>query len=397
MNNEYIQNYFYSPIREKLRAHIPNIEEKLYLISFALALFANFITGTMLGLDNMIVQIIYLIAIFLVISKTVIFDTNSSKDIYLYVSFMIVTYLIGRNANDYQLYYYMYFILGAKGVDYKKILKIFLVTISLLLVIINVIGLAGIIPNIEIGRANSPELRYALGMIYPTDFAARVFYLMLIFTTLRKFRVNLPEYISLVAIMLYIFFVTDTKLDAILMALMLMCILFRKYIYLTLQKCNSKLISSLMIAFIFFNILLAYIYTPTIGILQKINDLLTGRLYYGNVAFKKYNVTLFGQFVEQNGFGGLPKKIIEYFYIDSSYVRILMMFGMLIFFATIIMLVMLVNKYMNNKQYALLLMLFFVVLSSAIDQHFVEMSFNPILLSLFANNKFFKEQKLEEE
>ena len=52
-----------------------------------------------------------------------------------------------------------------------------------------------------------------------------------------------------------------------------------------------------------------------------------------------------------------------------------------------------VRKFSTNRQYSLLLALLFIVLSSAIDQHLIELSFNFIFLASFTNNNYFIEYK----
>lgn len=54
-------------------------------------------------------------------------------------------------------------------------------------------------------RTGNAGIRLSLGSVYPTDLAARIFYISLAYVTLKKFKLKLPEYISLLAICVYIF------------------------------------------------------------------------------------------------------------------------------------------------------------------------------------------------
>ena len=96
-------------------------------------------------------------------------------------------------------------------------------------------------------------------------------------------------------------------------------------------------------------ILLTYLYTANSRILNIINSALSGRLNYGHTAFKKYNVTMFGQFIKERANGGIHKEKFNYFFIDVSYLRVLMFGGVVAFVALVIMLIYLANKFMNDK------------------------------------------------
>ena len=85
--------------------------------------------------------------------------------------------------------------------------------------------------------------------------------------------------------------------------------------------------------------------------------------------------------------------ITNYFYIDSSLVRTLLMQGIIAYIFIIWLILRNVRKFSTNRQYSLLLALLFIVLSSAIDQHLIELSFNFIFLASFTNNNYFIEHK----
>ena len=66
-----------------------------------------------------------------------------------------------------------------------------------------------------------------------------------------------------------------------------------------------------------------------------------------------------------------------------------MMSGLVSFVIVIGLLAYLTYYFVKNKFYPLLIALFLVFLSSFIDQHLLEISYNILLLSLFANCSYF--------
>ena len=75
------------------------------------------------------------------------------------------------------------------------------------------------------------------------------------------------------------------------------------------------------------------------------NELLSGRLSIGKMMIERYGISLFGQ--EVNDYGTtIPgtAKYDEYNFIDSSYLRILLKYGLLVFIILCIM-----NVYVNKR------------------------------------------------
>ena len=139
-------------------------------------------------------------------------------------------------------------------------------------------------------------------------------------------------------------------------------------------------------------IVLTYLYTTNSKIFSIMDRVLSGRLKYGHMAFKDYNVTMFGQFIKEHANGGIHKEKFNYFFIDVSYLRVLMFGGIVAFVFLVIMLIYSVNKFMNDKTICLLVALLFAALSSLIDQHLMELSYNIIFIAMLTNNDYFKDK-----
>ena len=75
-----------------------------------------------------------------------------------------------------------------------------------------------------------------------------------------------------------------------------------------------------------------YFYDPTNNIYSKIDSMLSGRLTFGSMALQRYSVNLFGTKIKEHGYGNNMKLfhqgINSYFFIDSSYMRLLIIFGL---------------------------------------------------------------------
>ncbi len=344
-------------------------------------------------IDTSLLYGIWLSACFVALIKVGLFNIyHSWKDMGLVVGIGLIIWVSCLNTNSWDMIYYYVMIIAAQDMKFKNIVKIFLVTLVVMLIFTFISAKLGIIVGMTNMRDGSTDLRYALGTVYPTDLAARLFYIELFYIVLRKFKLTLPEYVIWMTVIAFGYIVTNTRLDAILMVMILLTVLLKKQVINFLEKLKFTGISVISAAIISFIIGITYLYKPHNFLLDKIDHLLSGRLRFGHIAFERFNVPFFGQVVPQVGNGGLHKHTYEYFYIDCSYIRVLMMNGLFSFLILMIVLFWMIHYFLDAKAYTLLLALLFVLLSSVIDQHLLEISFDCILLTLFSNITYFKER-----
>jgi hypothetical protein len=373
----------------------PKVGKYLFYVALVLYLLAQFSTGTMLYesylYDNFAYQVIYC-AIALVLVKIFVFDGFSDfKEMMLYVAIGLLILVGCNNAIYYDIIYYYIFMVGARNIEFDGIVKIFLVTIGAGLVVTVLAAKLGLIMGLTIGRSDSPVIRYALGTVYATDLAARTFYLQLMYVLWRKFKLTVPEYIAGFAFTIMIYIITDTRVDFALMIATLLLSLGYKYVINVLEFLKFRILTLIGLVAIFGMIGLTYIYTSKIGILRILDKILSTRLQNGHGAFTDYNVTLFGQIIPQHGNGGLQTHPFHYFFIDCTFVRILMMNGLIVFILLIGALCYMLNRFMENKAYTLIVAMILIVISSLIDHHMPELAFNVVFLAMFANIDYFKD------
>lgn len=374
------------------------IASNLFFLSLIVFLISNFLFGTMLnkylpnGLTFKLTELSGMLAIFKILIFDMLPEREKWKNHLILILLGLIIWQACSMAFNYNIFYYYLMVIGAKNVKGKNILQVFFVSILASTAFVVLCAKLGIIPGLAFGRGGSSVLRYALGMVYPSDLAARIFYLMLVYVVYKRFKLDLPEYISLGAILVFAYVVTDTRLDSLLMGLLLLgCILYRylKKAFTFLGALWIGLISNGVICLM---ILMSYFYNSHIKILELLNKALSGRLHYGRMAFDKYNVELFGQYVPQIGYGGSDRVPKEYFYLDSSFMRLLMMNGVLSFVLLMILLMIVFHKFMRQRSYSLVMFVLFVIMSSLIDQHLFEISYNVAFLLLLSDNTYFSER-----
>lgn len=388
----------YQIVNEKLlfiRKKWQFIGENFYLLALIIYILSQFLPGTMFPslLPSDLLYRTTQVSGFLVILKMGLFDFEIKdgkwKNWLIYILLGLILWKSCADAYQYNLYYYYLFVLGAQNIDYKKLLKVFLITMSLLVVVTIIAAKLHIIPGLTMGRFGTPTIRYALGMIYPSDLAARAFYLMLAYCVFKRFSFNVAEYVGCFAWTLFIYFITDTKLDLILMLLVILAVMIYPYLITVFEFLGAKIVVAGTLFVTGVSVLMAYFYNSANPIFNLLDRILSGRLKYGHAAFEKYNVTVYGQFIRQNGNGGIHSPILDYFFIDSSYVKHLMMNGLIAFTVIMVIICVLILRNMQVKAYSLVLYTLFMVISSIIDQHMLEISFNFIFIALLADTSYF--------
>jgi hypothetical protein len=368
---------------------------RLFWAAFVILLVTQFSQGTMFILDypsESFPYHLFMVAGVIAAIKVLAFnDFKDWKELLLAITIGLLILAGCQLSNDWNFIYYYLVVLASQKVKFEKIVRIFLIVVTLGILITIIAASFGVIMELTNSRTGDPRVRYALGMVYPTDLAARAFYLQLFYVVYRKFKLSLPELIIGAAFTFIIYAFTDTRLDVILMTLtLIIAVVYEKTINL-IKIIGNKYLSLIGVVSILGIIVLTYLYRASNPLFKILNKLLSGRMEFGHQAFVKYNVTFFGQFVLQNGNGGIHHGAFDYFFIDCSFLRILMMNGFIAFVLILVALYYLSRKFMQGKCYSLEIALLLIVASSLIDQHLIEISFNILFVALFANLSYFKE------
>ena len=100
---------------------------------------------------------------------------------------------------------------------------------------------------------------------------------------------------------------------------------------------------------------------------------------------KTYAYHLFGQHVEEMGNGRSIETRENYFFIDDSYLRMALIYGIVILVVVLFMMIVIANRAIYNRRAALYLAMLVIAVHCFMEQHILEMAFNPFLLGMFAD------------
>lgn len=374
----------YSIKIKKFKEKHPTFASALYLVALALFIIASMIKNSQMIsiISQKEIFILEVIATFMVTCKIILLDDYNWKELTIFFLLEFYLYMSAYIAANVDIFYFSFFIIGARNVKAEYILKLFIWVNIIFMVLAAILALTGVIWNFSNTRGiYSPIYRYALGMAYPTDYAARGFALLLAYAVLKKFSLRLPEYISFIAVIFWFYLITRTRIDLLLSLLLIVLLVAYPQIKQLFKKTNIKTVNIIMLAYMFLIYLIGFLYTcfPSNKILSMINGALSGRLTHEQTLFQHIPINFTGRYIYQPGGGGG-------FFIDASFFRILWMYGIPMLLIAIVLFFMLNNRFLKNLNYLpieLAFIIFFI--SAGIDQHFLDASFNFVPLLLFAD------------
>ena len=371
--------------------------EHIFIIALTTSLIISFIINTtfMPFIEVKHLNWVNYLMIGMLIVKVYIFDNFNLKQYLIITIILLLSFISWRKTNYSNVMVLITFILGAKDIDFRKIVKCYFNTNLTLLLLTIIYSLTGIIQNLIFFR--DEIRRFSLGIDYPTDLAAYVFFLILAYCYLYYSSLNFKKYVSFFLISLITYKITNSRLDLILIILIIPVMMLTKR---SSKNGKSTPVSdyvvdhywSLTIIVPYIYILLNFYFQANDRVFFLLNKLLSGRLEYGNLALKKYGISMLGQKINEYGWGGInglymsKNNISKYFFIDSSYIRLIVIYG--IFLGLVIFLIMVATSIKGglNNNYVLSAIIFLISISSIVDQHMLEISYNIFFLAFLALN-----------
>lgn len=161
----------------------PKNGEKLFLTVFLVHVMFMCLQTTMFRFPGIVFAIEKYLALCLIMLKIIVFDKYNDKML-LFSSVLLVDAFLVAGISSYQeALIFGIVLLGCKGVDFVKILKVYIAGNIAVLLAAFVASRLDIIEDLVYIRDYVVE-RNSFGTIYPTDFAAHIFFCYVHITTL---------------------------------------------------------------------------------------------------------------------------------------------------------------------------------------------------------------------
>ena len=164
--------------------------------------------------DNSMHYLLY-IGLGLILFKMFFLDKQDLKEFAVKILTLGFLVLIWRTSSDFMLLTMGVYILGAKDVQFRRIIKLYFIVGTMTLLFIMVCSLTGVIKNLIYHRIFNSVTRQSFGIIYPTDFAAHVLYLLLAYSYLKFEQLSWGSYACYLVIAWLLITFCDARLSAI--------------------------------------------------------------------------------------------------------------------------------------------------------------------------------------
>ena len=369
---------------------------RIYFLAFTIYFLPNFLMQTTFATDAIshILRLISYIALPLLLYKIFIIDMWSRKELIVLVLILLTGVITWRIAQISDYLFLFPFIFGAKNIDFKLIVKWYLYFNAVFLLSIIAFSLLKVIPNLIYYSVSRPT-RYSLGMVYPSNIAALGLFMALAYCYLRFNHLNFWDYCGIFLIACIGMKLTNTRLDflATILIIPIMIIAQRAY--------RNKRIARHIASFFWLAVPItawivvfgSYFYNSDNYPLRKLNVLSSGRLELGYTAFQRYKPNLFGRSITEYSYAGvyghkyangIGQMSHGYFYIDSSYLRMLLLWGIMAFVIIVIFLTLIALISTVRKTYVLSAIILITSLSLMFEPHVIQLIYNPFLLYLFS-------------
>ncbi|MBP5416636.1 MAG: hypothetical protein J6Y58_03830 [Clostridiales bacterium] len=285
--------------------------------------------------------------------------------------------------------------IAVMNIDFKKVLKVYLLTSLSLLILMTIASATGLISNIVSHRYG--DTRYGLGAFWCTDYSSRIFFLLLIALYLYSAKMKLLHWLGLVASVLLVYHFTVGKMDLICMMLALLLFFTNEMILDSRKSFGIKTkwpriwgklapfftpVSAVLITS------LTLLYSLKSKILLDLNNILSDRLLYGNRAFSEIGITPLGKYVKWIGMGGISDDILPegYNFVDASYLNVLFSFGIIAAIAVIVLQSYI--AYHHRRDTRLVIAIALISIQCILSHHFIDIAYNPFWVVFLAKREY---------
>lgn len=374
--------------------NIEKVLENVYLLFFAVFIMQQFLYTTMFQItwpdhfyeDLKSVLLIVILLRFLMMER-------SGWTEYILIAIVGLGFVISWNHNGYgEIYNCCLLIIGAKGIEFRKICKVFLVVIGGCLMITAAAALTGHVENL-VYHQEGRRARIAFGVNYPTDFSAYVFYLSAVYCYLRREKIKYIEIVVLAGLAAFVYLFCEARLNTICILLLAAGILYYKIRNSrSLRKGGTYQMNgglSMLLAVVptlcAGGVLAAsWLYSESNPLLSLVNRVLNNRLYFGKKGLDLYGLSILGRYIPMKGNGGTTKDVIHYFFLDSSYMYVLLQYGAVVFGVILLIFCIMNFRARERRDWAFLIIVTVIAIQCVVEHHMMAVSYNPFFFALLA-------------
>lgn len=375
--------------------------EKLFYITIIIYFFSVSINLTMISEINFLNKLLkiarnlcYVSLVYIIMRNIIGYNVQSVKEfVYKIINYLkqhiflccvifltCIPVIITRNKMPLILTIVMW---ACSFYDIKKILKSFLYSNLLIFVITCICSLFNVIPDITITRGTT--IRYSFGYIYPLELTTHFLFLTMIYVYLRGNKYDFRDLIFINIINLLLYKITDARSSFILIILFSFISYFVEKKKINIGKVKLRYFYIFLIVCFIVPIVFSIMYNPNNLVMEKINGLLSNRVYLTQNAFNTYGFSLFGKNIEWVAYGRSldPSSLAStYNYVDCAYAKILLDQGVIIFILIMLGYGNIMYNAFKREDNMLKVIVSIILIISILEPRLFSIELNPFLIMM---------------
>ena len=300
-------------------------------------------------------------------------------------------YLIACFSTGYEFMAFLgVFTVALLNIHYKKVMAAFIIPVSVSVFTSMFASLCGAVSNyVKVGEM----LHSSWGSCYHTELASALLFLLVFFWVFLK---GIPDVLFIIpgVVVLGISIIvtgskTTTTLAIIFLAFIIYKILEDKFIKKgTGPYCIFRLANAL-VRFIFpvlliFMVVMLFLYRAGNTFAIKYDEIFSHRLVYAANMLGEWGIKPFGNYFDMAGNGWSTFDPPVYTFIDSSYLMLLIRYGLVTTLFVSLIWVWMSDKVLRSGNRRMAFAMVLIALNCLSEQHFMELNYNILLVMPFA-------------
>ena len=307
-----------------------------------------------------------------------IFLDNFERKIFLGLLVMIgVSVLCILSNSNMTMVLYMVFFVSAYDLDAERFLKVTVAVQGFLLAFVVLGSQIGLLEDYIF----TPEsrLRHGLGFSWTTTSAILFLFIVFEYMAVRKEKIKYMELIVLEFLGFILYELTNSRMAFALCSVFIVVIAAAKLFQFRFPISNffRKLFVLVPGALCVLALAIHAFYNPGSALWTKLNDFLSGRLKLGKTGIADYGISLFGTPITWVGYSARQPVVDNYNYVDCSYLRILLEYGIIFLVIVVAIFSIIIYKSVKSRNYFLVWSVAFVLILSITEPRLMNLSFNP--------------------
>lgn len=306
------------------------IKRMMSILNVLLLIFSVMSTSAFknVTLSNSIVTITTLVLLVILDFLSLFFGRITVRELFLFGLMLVIACIVTYESESTKILMIVMYIFACRLFTIRDSVDIFIISKSLTLIFTFVLYISGYLNDIN----NSTYGRHSFGFGHPNTLGATILILevcLILWFFLAERPRSIEKWISIIIqiplmILVYMSRSRGTEIGIIVMIVMtIFILLFRRNIF-PIKFCSYISVFgipliSIIISKIFLNI-------STGGFMEKINTILSARLYLSASMLEQYGVQLFGQKINYN-FN--LSEIYTYSFLDNAYMELLIHYGVI--------------------------------------------------------------------